>query len=333
MKWIAAMAGLMVALAGCGGGSHRRHANRGRGGEPGAHHLHRADPLALVTAETRNAVVAVDVRTGQIRGRVLLPADPENVAVAAGVAVVVSSAAGTVSLLDDRRLRVQSELHGFAAPHIPAIAPDLRYAYVTDDAAGTLTPIKLHGHRALAPVALGAGAHHLSFSPNGRTLWVALGESARTIVIVDVRDPARPRIIRRFDPGFAAHDLVFSPDGRSVWVSAATGRDVTVLDSRTLHVRFRVPVGRGPQHIVLNRGDAYVTSGYASVIERVSASTGRILARERTPYGSFELDARGDHVATSSLLRGEVALFDSTLHVKKLVHVAPATRDVAIVGG
>jgi YVTN family beta-propeller protein len=290
---------------------------------------HAPDPLALVTAESRNELLAVDLRSGEVRRRITVPADPENVAVS-GVALVVSPAARTVTLLDRGTLHTIAELHGFTAPHIPAITPDGEYAYVTDDGAGTVTPIQLNDAKELPAVPVGPGAHHLTFSPNGRRLWIALGESARTIVILDTTDRAHPRVLRRFDPGFALHDVLFSPDGRQVWVSSASSPDVTVIDPRTLRVLFRVPVGRPPQHIAFDRANAYLTSGYGSTIERVDRTTGRILTRAPSPYGSFELDAADGYVATASLLRGTLAIYDARLRLRRIVQLAPATRDVAM---
>jgi DNA-binding beta-propeller fold protein YncE len=294
------------------------------------HAVSPADPVAVVTAESRNEVVAVDLRTGGIRARVRLPVDPENVVVG-GTVVVVSARAGTVTTLDPQTLRVSAELRGFSSPHIPALAPGGQDAYVTDDRAGTLTAVRLRGPSVLARLSVGAGAHHLTFSPNGRRVWIALGESARTVVIVDIADPAHPRVLRRFDPGFAAHDMQFSPSGGEVWISAAGAPDVTVLGAGTRRVLFRVPVGPPPQHIAFDHGSAYLTSGYGGSIEKVDPATGRILARARTPYGSFELDAGGGYVVTSSLFRGTLAVFDRGLRLRRIVPVAPSTRDVAIV--
>jgi DNA-binding beta-propeller fold protein YncE len=128
-----------------------------------------------VTAENRNELMAVDLRTGKIRRQITVPSDPENVAVGEA-AVVVSSAARTVTVLDPHTLRVIAQLHGFTAPHIPAIAPDGEYAYVTDDGAGTVTAIRLTDVRRFPSVSVGSGAHHLTLSPDGHRLWVALGK-------------------------------------------------------------------------------------------------------------------------------------------------------------
>jgi DNA-binding beta-propeller fold protein YncE len=282
-----------------------------------------------VTAETRNKLLAVDLRSGRVSRQVALAADPENVVVGR-VVVVVSPAGRTVTLLNPITLHVITALHGYTAPHIPAIAPDHRYAYVTDDGAGTVSAIQLSDAKQVGRVPVGPGAHHLTFSPDGTRLWIALGETARTIVVLDTSNAAHPRVLRRFAPSFAVHDLLFSPDGRAVWMSAANGPDVTVIDPRTLSPLFHVRVGAPPQHIAFGQSVAYLTSGYGGTIEEVNATTGRIVARASPPYGSFELDAADGYVATSSLLRGTLAIYDARLRLQRTVQLAPVTRDLAI---
>ena len=285
-------------------------------------------PEALVTAETENRLVAVDLRSGRVLRRIAMPSDPQNVA-AGGVAVVVSLAARTVSLLSAGSLRVAKELHGFVSPQIAAISPDGQYAYVSD-ASGTLTVVQLSDATIVDRIEVGAGAHHMSFRPDQRQLWVALGESARTIVILDTSDVAHPRVVGVFHPGFPAHDLSFAPNGRTVWISSADGPDVSVFSSGAHRLLFRVPVGPSPQHIAFAGPYAYLTSGYGGVLEKVEASSGRVRARARSPYGSFELDVADGYAATSSLLRGTLAIYNMNLRLLRVIHVAPAAREVAI---
>lgn len=300
-------------------------------------------PQALVTDEAQNRLLLVDLPSGRVARSVSVPADPEDIAASAngGVVIVVSSQAGTVTVLDRDTLRVIKTFTGFDQPHIAAISPDGAYAYITDDARGTLTVIRLSDMKVTDTVSVGIGAHHLAFSPTERTLWVALGENAQQITMLStvsrspagsspVADPGKPHVTGHFSPGFPAHDLAFSPDGRTIWVTSAAGPDVTAFDARTHRVRFRVPVGAPPQHIHFEGPYAYLTSGYGSVIEKVSAATGRVLARAAAPYGSFELDAADGYVVSSSLLRGTLTIYTPDLKLVRVVKLAPATREVAI---
>jgi DNA-binding beta-propeller fold protein YncE len=185
---------------------------------------------------------------------------------------------------------------GFDRPHIVAISPDAQYAYITDDTRGTLTAIRLSDMKVTSTISVGAGAHHLAFSPNERQAWVALGEAARTITLIStvvrtppppsspVGDPGHPHVIGQFTPGFPAHDLAFRPDGR----------------------------------------------GYGSTIEKVDDATGHVITRTAAPYGSVELAAADGYVATASLLRGTLAIYTPNLKLLHVVKLAPATRAVAI---
>src|ERR687887_1391397 len=203
---------LLIVVAALGGGS-------ARGG---------GSPVALVTAETQNALLAISLPDGRVLKRLRMPADPQNIAVVGGTrAVVVSPRAGAVTVVSTPSLRIVRVLRGFVSPHIVTATADFRGAYVTDDGSGRLDVVRLSRRpRVVRSVFVGASAHHMGLSPAGNELWVALGERARTIVVLDVSDPMRPKVIGRFDPGFAAPAPAFSSDG-GVWGAAPDRRSVT----------------------------------------------------------------------------------------------------------
>src|SRR5438874_7954322 len=91
-------------------------------------------PEALVTAESENRVIAVDPVTGRVERRIAVAADPEFVAADRSHAVVVSPAAGAVTVLALPSLRPIRVLGGFDSPHIAEISADRRFAHITDDA-------------------------------------------------------------------------------------------------------------------------------------------------------------------------------------------------------
>jgi hypothetical protein len=290
----------------------------------------RSHPDALVTDESQDLLAIVDLRSGTARRFIGIAGGPQYVAAEPGAALVSSPAAGAVTLLAGRPLRVMKVFHGFATPHVIEISPDGERAYVTDDARGTLTVIRLSDKRITSTLRVGPRAHHMAFSLDQRRVWIALGENARTIVILDTSDADRPRVIGRFDPGFPAHDLTFTADGRRVAISSASSPDVTVVRASDHRPLFRVRVGPPPQHIAASGASMYLTSGYGSTIERVSARTGKLLSRARTPYGSFELAANDGLVTTASLLVGKVAIYTPQLQQQHVLKLGPATRDVQI---
>jgi DNA-binding beta-propeller fold protein YncE len=290
-------------------------------------------PVALVTAERENEVVAVSLPAGKVLRRVRIH-DPQTIAATVAGPAVVVSPSGTVTILAWRSLRVLAVLRGFRSPQIAAITPDRECAYVTDAATGELSVVSLSQRRVVDRVFVGYGAHHLAISSNGQSTWVALGERATTIVVLDSGRPEQPRVVGRIDPRLPAHDLAFAPDGRTVWVTSDTASAVSVLDARNGRLVGTVPAGPPPQHLVFvayGGSRAYISSGYGSSLELVDGRTRRIVKRVEVPYGSFNLASTGDLIATASLLDGEVSEFAGpTLAHWLTAKVASETRDLAI---
>lgn len=284
--------------------------------------------IALVTAETTNQLVAVDLPSGRIVKRLRMPDDPQNVAVCGGTAAVVSVRAGAVTLVDASTLRIRRVLHGFASPHIPACSPDGRYIYVTDDARGQLAVIR---GRVLRKVFVGFGAHHMAVSHFQPRAWIALGERARSIAVVDTSDPARPRLIGHVDPHGLAHDVAFGPGGWRVWVTYDTGPRVRIFDAATQRPLKALYGGAPPQHIAFdNVGHADVTSGDEGTLRIFSLRTARPIRTVHLPSGSFNVVTFGGFVVTSSLTNGTLTDALDSGRVVLSKRVAPATRDVAI---
>ena len=288
--------------------------------------------VALVVAELSNEVFAVSLgpHGGHVLKRVHL-ADPLMVATALHGPAVVVNPHGTVTLLAWHSLRPIKVFHGFRVPEVAAISPEGRYAYVADGGSGRLVVLDLRLRRIVGRVFVGYEAHHLDFNPDGRRLWVSLGETAPTIVRLDTTDLRHPRVVGRFHPRLTAHGIEFAPDGRTVWISSSAAHFVTVFDAATGKPLREIAAGRGPQEIAFSGPRALVTSGYGSSIETVSWRTYGRHGSAAMPYGSFNLATLGGDVVTSSVLNGYVTeLRAGTLKRMWTTKLAPSTRYVAI---
>lgn len=289
-------------------------------------------PVALVVAELSNEVFAVSLgpHGGHVLKRVHLD-DPLMVAAELHGPAVVVDPHGTVTLLAWRTLRPIKTFHGFRVPEVAAISPGDRYAYIADGGSGRLVVLDLKQRRIVGRVFVGLEAHHLDFSPDGRRLWVSLGETATTIVRLDTSNLGRPRVVGRIHPRLTAHGIEFSPDGTTVWVSSSAAPFVTVFDAATGKPLRRIAAGKGPQEIAFSGPRALVTSGYGSSIETVSWRTYGRHGSVSMPYGSFNLATLGGEVVTSSVLNGYVTeLRAGTLKRMWTTKLAPSTRYVAI---
>ena len=309
---------LLVAVLAVPGGSHAA----ARGGEP----------VALVTAETQNALLVVDLSSGDVIRRLHMPADPENVETTPSddAAAVVSTRAGAVTLLSLPRLRVRKIFHGFVEPHIAAFSPNGRYLYVTDDARGQLVSIDVRRTRIAWRLFVCFGAHHLAFRPGHAEVWIVCGERAGLIVVARTANLARPHRIHFLGTrNLLVHDLAFSPDGNRLWLTSDSSAAVTIFDAALWppRRRFIVQAGSPPQHVAFGRY-AYVTSGNDGRL-RIFSHTGRLLGTAPTPRGSFNLGLGGGVVITSSLTGGALTELQASGRRVWTRQVASAARDAA----
>jgi 6-phosphogluconolactonase (cycloisomerase 2 family) len=183
-------------------------------------------------------------------------------------------------------------------------------------------------------VGVGDGARHLTLRPDGAELWVALGSSAAEIAVVDVRDPAHPRLRGRVRPPFLAHDVGFSPSGRRVWVTAGREPRIAVYGAaggRREPVRI-VRADAAPQHVAFGREVAYVASGVSGTLATHALADAALRRRTRVAVGSYNVQRSGSHVVTPSLGSGRLTVLDGHGRVIGQAHVATSAHDACIVG-
>ena len=298
---------------------------------PAASHASAPRHLALVTVESQNRLLVVDVGSGRVRRSMPVPADPENVEAYAGQAAVVSTRAGAVTILDGNTLRPQRVVRGFGSPHIAAFAPGGDYLYVTDDSRGQLAVIL---GKTVRKIFVGYGAHHLAFSPDQSELWIALGERARSIAVVDTRNPMRPRFEGNLNPHGLAHDLAFTPNGRFIWVTYDDRPYLRIFSVETKQPVATLYAGTPPAHVRFDDARfgkyAYVTSGNDATLRLFDWRRRSLVRVLTTSPGSFNLAVDRGVAATTSLRNGTMTVVRGERRVSSR-QVAPAARDVALV--
>lgn len=287
--------------------------------------------LALVTADLESHIVAYDLASERVVRRIgTLPGPKSIETVGDGtVALAVHTAEGAISLIDVATLRVRAVLRGFDEPRYTAAAPDGRHAYVTDAGRGEVVTIEVHKGRVVERTAVGAKARHLTLDPDSAQLWVALGFSAREIVVVDVAEPARPQVTSKMIPPFPAHDVVFAPGGKRVWVSSGTEHRLAVYDWATRKPLFTLSAGRPPQHIAFTPAAAQVTSDDA--IRVYALADGRLLRETALTEGSYNVTRGFGRVFTPSLEHGTLSVLDEHGRVLQKPVVARAAHDACYV--
>jgi DNA-binding beta-propeller fold protein YncE len=284
-------------------------------------------PVALVTADTKARVTAVHLTTGEIYRQIATLPGPRSIETVGAVAVVAHTSEGAVSLIDAASLRVRRVLRGFGEPRYTAAGRN-GLAYVTDSARGEVVVIDSVRGRVVHRTEVGGPARHLSLA--GNALWVALGTKAERVVILDVTEPLRPRVLGRIAPPFLAHDVGFTPGGARVWVSSGDRGALAVYDARSRRRLFSLPAGAPPQHITFLNRTAHVTSGHDGTL-RVHSLDGHVLKTTRIPQGSYNVQNGWGVILTPSLSRGTLCVLGAGGRLRRRVHVAPSSHDACFV--
>jgi DNA-binding beta-propeller fold protein YncE len=290
------------------------------------------DPVALVTADTQSRIAVVRLSSGEILRSIPTLAGPRSIESVSGkVAVVCHTEYGAVSLIDGPTLQARHVLRDFGEPRYAAAAPNGRHAFVTDSGRHEVVTVDvLHG-RAVARVAVGGPARHVSIDPGGRILWVSLGSKAEFVAVVDVSRPARPRLLQRLRPPFLAHDVGMAPGGRHVWVSSGDRNALVVYDRRTGKILRRLPADAPPQHVTFFGARAYVTSGEDGTLRIHSLKDGRVLRKTSVPEGSYNVQEAFGWIVTPSLDSGTFCVLDRQGRLRNRVQVAPSSHDACFV--
>jgi DNA-binding beta-propeller fold protein YncE len=291
-------------------------------------------PVAVVTCDTEARVAAVDATAGRVlRSIAVLPGPRSVESVGAHLAVVAHTAYGAVTILDGASLATRHVLREFEEPRYTAAHPDGRHAFVTDSGSADVVAVDAVAGKIVGRVHLVEWPRHVSLDPAGRTLWVGLGNASDRVAVVDVTQPARPRLVRYVRPPFGAHDVGWLPDGRAVWVTSGDRGAMAVFDARTFEPLRRLAAGAPPQHVTFGAGVAYVTSGDDGTLHVHSLRDGRAVRATTVPTGSYNVQHGYARVLTPSLAHGTLTVLDGAGRLLREVRVAPSSHDACFVVG
>jgi DNA-binding beta-propeller fold protein YncE len=284
--------------------------------------------LALATADTEAHVVAVRLATGKVSARVKTLEGPRSIERGPGAsAIVAHTSEGAVTLLEGSPPRVRRVLRGFSQPRYTAV--DGTRAYVTDSGTGEVAVLDLERGRVVRRVAAGEHARHVSLAPDGRTLWVALGSSARAIAVLDVTGTPRPA--RHVRPPFLAHDVGFAPDGRRVWVTAGRERRVAIYLPHGERPDRVLAADEAPQHVGFAGSLAFVTSGDSGTLQARAVRSGALHASTPIPRGSYNVQPGAGRILSPSLMHGTLTFADARGRLIASPKVAKAAHDACVI--
>lgn len=141
-------------------------------------------------------------------------------------------------------------------------AQDVRYAYVSNAAEGSVSVVDVKRGQVTGKVKIGdKAAHGIAASPDGRLGYAAL-EGVNEVAIIDGEALKEvQRIPIPFSSGMAQHGVDISPDGKYLWIGARMGGDnrgevvraeIAVVNTGTGQVEDILQTGLGvPAHYAM----------------------------------------------------------------------------------
>lgn len=290
------------------------------------------DPVVLVTADLESHVVVLDLSTARTLARIRTAEGPRSIEGVHGrLAVIAHTEYGLVSLLDARAREVRAELDVFAEPRYTAVHPDRAIAYVTDSSAEEVVALDVDRAKVLWRTRVPGPARHVSISPDGSTIWTALGTKATRVAVLDSSDPRRPSLVRTIAPPFLAHDVVFAPDGRHLWVTSGSERRLALYRADSRRPARILTAGAPPQHVTFAGSRAFVASGDDGTLRRHRLD-GELVREARVPLGSYNVVFGHGRIVTPSLGQGTVSLLDRNGRVRIVRRVARTAHDACVAG-
>src|SRR5213593_4284060 len=120
-------------------------------------------------------------------------------------------------------------------PHGLAVAPDGQHAYVGSLGANQIAVYDAKREQVGIVDVPGGDTSQvmvgLAVSPDGKTL-VATAQLTGKLLVFDLADPAKPKLVQRVATGDWPWLVTFTPDGGEVWVPNQRSNNVTVIDAR-----------------------------------------------------------------------------------------------------
>jgi YVTN family beta-propeller protein len=131
-----------------------------------------------------------------------------------------------------------------------ALTPDEQFLLTANQAARTVSLVRLADGRVTAEAPVGERPSAVALTPDGRTALVTAIYGGDLTVLERTGDRLTP--VGRVKLGFEPRGVAVSPDGRLAYVALTTAHAVAVVDVAKRELLERIPVGRWPRSLTLS---------------------------------------------------------------------------------
>ncbi len=197
-----------------------------------------------------NAVVKIEVETGEIEGRAQV-ADPHNVAISPdGHTAYVASqpqASPAIVVLDIDHM---TQVAAIPVPKIPraiGIRPDGKSIYFTEAGVDAVQILDPSSRKIVGEIPVGASPHQPLFTRKG-DLALVIDQGPGTLTLVGTK---KDMVVGTVAVGKLPHWVATDDEGRIAYVTNEGSNDLSVVDLTSGKVTATIAIGKAPRKIVL----------------------------------------------------------------------------------
>ncbi|MHA6616886.1 Hsp70 family protein [Pseudonocardia sp. DLS-67] len=161
------------------------------------------------------------------------------------------------------------------------VSPNGRQAYVANRTAGVVTVLDTAVNRVTATIPVAAGPpQFLSFSPDGRTIYVSIWDDARTIAAVGVLDTTSNSMVATIPVRTRPYLAAVSRDGKWLYVPNHDSGTVSLIDTATNQVTTEIKVAPNPHWIDFSKDGtrAYIANHESNLVSVLDTSNNTVIA-------------------------------------------------------
>ena len=194
---------------------------------------------------------------------------------------ITNTKSNSVSIIDTNTLEVVGTIPlGSGKPNRVVFQPDGKLAWVVYDKSHDLGVIDAESRKLVRRLKIGGNPYNLSFSPDGRRLYVLDWSSDTSNDEVIVYDLQAEKIDGRVEVSTWPAHGVFSRDGRLFYVSGESAGDVTVIDTAKYQIVGRIVHGGGDAMGLALAADGkvlYAAAGENKAVLKIDTATNKVL--------------------------------------------------------
>jgi YVTN family beta-propeller protein len=222
-------------------------------------------------------------------------------------------------------------------PGFVAIAPNGKFAYIANRAAGVVTVVDTAIDKVVAAIPVPDGPpQYLAFAPDGKRLYVSVfNDPDRSINEVAVLDSQTNTVLTTIKVGTRPYALDVTPDGSQIYVPNHDSGTVSVIDTATNALVADIPVKPNPHWVEFSADGtrAYTAnhdSNLVSVIDTASRKVVDEIAVQTSPH-SVAVDPTQPLVANVNYDSNSVTVIDANSDkVVATVPVGTHPQDVTL---